>query len=233
MSSLSLAFILGLLGSLHCAVMCGPLMLSMPMQKQGKLETIIQLVLYQLGRILIYSVLGFVVGIIGNSISVFINQKTLSFAVGFILVLLAILHFSGQHIKVFARWQQQLLGPIGKLLGKFYGLPFSGFFVGMLNGFIPCGMVYLALATALNTGTIKEGVAFMFVFGLGTSPLMLAISMSKLVLRKYIRINTNRYMPWFMFFLGALMLLRASDLNIAFLSPNANVHLHGNVAECR
>lgn len=233
MSSLSLAFILGLLGSLHCAVMCGPLMLSMPMQKQSRLGAIVQLVLYQAGRILVYGILGLVVGIIGNSISAFTNQETLSFMIGFLLVLLAIFHFSGQYIGVLSRWQQRLLSPIGKLLGKLYSLPFSGFFVGMLNGLIPCGMVYLALATALNTGTINGGISFMLFFGLGTIPLMLVISIGKLFLRKYVQFNANKYMPWFMLFLGALMILRASNLGIAFLSPDTNVHAHQHVAECR
>ncbi|MEE1944566.1 sulfite exporter TauE/SafE family protein [Pedobacter sp. KR3-3] len=233
MSSLPLAFVLGLLGSLHCAVMCGPLMLSMPLQQQNWLTTAFQLVSYQLGRISVYGLLGLLVGLIGNSLKVFANQETLSLVVGFILISFALMQFSGRYMGHLASLQQRLLKPIGNLLGKFYGLPFWGFLVGMLNGLIPCGMVYLALATALNTGTPKDGAFFMLLFGLGTSPLMLTISMSKLFLRKYIRFNVNKYMPWFMLFLGTLMILRSADLGIAFLSPSVNAHSHGHVAECR
>ncbi|WP_199140453.1 sulfite exporter TauE/SafE family protein [Pedobacter sp. ASV12] len=233
MSSLPLAFLLGLLGSLHCAVMCGPLMLSMPLQQKSWLGTAFQLVSYQLGRILVYGLLGLLVGAVGNSLKVFTSQETLSLIVGSILIAFALLQFSGRYIGRLASLQQRMLKPIGNLLGKFYGLPFWGFFVGMLNGLIPCGMVYLALATALNTGTPKDGAFFMLLFGLGTSPLMLIISMSRLFLRKYISFNVNRYMPWFMLFLGALMILRSADLGIAFLSPGVNAHSHGHVAECR
>lgn len=232
MNSLPLAFILGFFGSLHCAVMCGPLMLSMPQQKESWIRTTIQLALYQFGRILVYGILGLLVGAIGNSFRIFSNQKTLSFIVGLLLVLFAILHFSGRYIKELNKMQQTLLIPISKLIGRFYGLPFWGFFIGMLNGLIPCGMVYLALATALNTASIKSAVVFMLLFGLGTTPLMLTISIGKVFLKKYVFINANKLMPWFMLFLGALMLLRSADLGIAFLSPNNTNHPHQNISEC-
>ncbi len=232
MNSLPLAFILGFFGSLHCAVMCGPLMLSMPQQKESWITTTIQLTLYQFGRILVYGILGLLVGAIGNSFRIFSNQQTLSFMVGLLLVLFAILHFSGRYIKELNKIQQTLLIPISKLIGKFYGLPFWGFFIGMLNGLIPCGMVYLALATALNTTSIKGAVVFMLLFGLGTTPLMLTISVGKVFLKKYVSINANKLMPWFMLFLGALMLLRSADLGIAFLSPNNINHPHQNISKC-
>lgn len=233
MSSLPLAFLLGLLGSLHCAVMCGPLMLSIPMQQQNNLAAAFQLVLYQLGRIAVYGILGLFVGVVGNSISVFSNQETLSFIVGFLLVLFALLQLSGKRINKLASLQQRMIAPIGKLLSKFYGLPLWGFLAGLLNGLIPCGMVYLALATALNAGTINGSIKFMLLFGLGTTPLMLAISFGKIWLKKYIQFNTNKYMPWFMLCFGLLMILRASDLGIAFLSPATGSHAHRHVAECR
>lgn len=233
MSSLPLAFVLGLLGSLHCAVMCGPLMLSMPLQKQTWLGTAFQLVSYQVGRILVYGLLGLLVGALGNSLKVLTNQETLSLVMGLVLISFALLQFSGRYSSSLANLQQGMLKPISNWLGRFYGLPFWGFFVGLLNGLIPCGMVYLALATALNTGTPRSGAFFMLLFGLGTSPLMLTVSMSRLFLRKYIRFNVNRYMPWFMLFLGALMVLRSADLGITFLSPSIQGHTRGHVAECR
>jgi sulfite exporter TauE/SafE len=232
-SYLPLALIMGLLGSLHCAVMCGPLMLSLPMAKSSYLNSIIQLLLYQAGRILIYTFLGLLVGFIGSSFSVFANQETLSFIIGIILIGFTFLQLSGRYFKFLEGFQQRLIMPIAKLMGKVYHLPFWGFFAGILNGLIPCGMVYLALATALNSATTQGGGMFMFLFGLGTTPMMLMISLGGIYLKKYIRFNTKKLIPFFMLFLGILMVLRSADLGIAFLSPNNTNHPMGNVAECK
>ncbi|TKC12391.1 sulfite exporter TauE/SafE family protein [Pedobacter polaris] len=232
MTYLPLAFLLGLLGSLHCAVMCGPLMLSLPISQKNYLKSALQLLLYQLGRVLVYTLLGLLVGLIGNSMVIITNQQTLSILVGSLLILFTLLHFSGRYFKLFNRFQSKLISPISKLMGKVYGLPFWGFFAGMLNGLIPCGMVYLALATALNSGSIKESASFMLLFGLGTTPLMLLISLSGIYLKRYIRFNPNRLIPWFMLFMGTLFILRATELGIPFLSPAQHLQ-HGSAIECK
>jgi len=232
-NALPLAFLLGLLGSLHCAVMCGPLMLSLPLSKKNYLASAMQLMLYQGGRILIYTMLGLFVGGIGNSIKVFTNQETLSLIIGIILVFFTLLHFTGRYLNQFNSLQAKLIAPISKLMGKVYGLPYWGFFAGMLNGLIPCGMVYLALATALNSASVKEAASFMFLFGLGTTPLMLGISLGGIYLKRYIRFNPNKLIPWFMLFIGTLFIMRALALGIPFLSPNHTTHLIGDVVECR
>ncbi|MFD0940239.1 sulfite exporter TauE/SafE family protein [Pedobacter boryungensis] len=233
MSNLPLAFLLGLMGSLHCAVMCGPLMLSLPMSQKNQLWYAIQLLLYQLGRVLVYAFLGLLVGIIGSSITLFTNQETLSLLVGILLIIFSLIYFSGRYFKYLNRFQTILVSPISKLMGRIYGLPFWGFFAGMLNGLIPCGMVYLALATALNAHSIKESISFMFLFGLGTTPLMLLISLGGIYLKKHIRFNPNKLIPWFMLFLGALFILRSSELGVPFLSPAHNINVHNHAAECR
>lgn len=234
-SSLHLAFLMGLLGSLHCAVMCGPLMLSLPLQKASFLKSAFQVISYQLGRILTYTLLGILVGFIGNSFSVFANQKTLSFTIGIVLVVFVGLQLSGRYSKSLSYLQSIMLIPVSKLMGKIFGMPLWGFFAGFLNGLIPCGMVYLALATALNSASVREGASFMFLFGLGTTPLMLLISFGGIYLNKYIRFNTQKLVPWFMLFMGALFILRSADLGVAFLSPDTKTHnhQHQNVVECK
>jgi sulfite exporter TauE/SafE len=231
-NGLPLAFFLGLLGSLHCAVMCGPLMLSLPLQKQNYFSAALHLLLYQFGRILVYTLLGTIVGLIGNSMTVFMGQHTLSLIIGSLLLLFTLLHFSKGYNKVFNGILDKLLSPIGLLMGKVYGLPFWGFFAGMLNGIIPCGMVYLALATALNTASVKNAASFMFLFGLGTTPLMLLISLGGIYLKKYIHFNPNKLIPWFMFFLGVLFIMRSAELGIPFLSPSNHLQHTKTVAEC-
>jgi hypothetical protein len=221
------------MGSLHCAVMCGPLMLSLPISQKNHVGYAIQLLLYQLGRVLVYTFLGMLVGIIGGSITLFTNQETLSLFVGILLVIFSLLYFSGRYFKYLNRFQTTLISPISRLMGRIYGLPFWGFFAGMLNGLIPCGMVYLALATALNSPSVKEAASFMFLFGLGTTPLMLLISLGGIYLKKYIRFNPNKLIPWFMIFLGALFILRSTELGIPFLSPSHNLGPKGHSVECR
>ncbi|RZL59879.1 MAG: sulfite exporter TauE/SafE family protein [Pedobacter sp.] len=235
MSNLPLAFLMGLLGSLHCAVMCGPLMLSLPLQKTSFIKSAFQVLSYQFGRVLTYTILGMLVGFIGNSFSVFANQKVLSLTIGIVLVVFVLIQLSGKYSKTLSELQFKLVTPISKLMGKMFGLPLWGFFAGFLNGLIPCGMVYLALATALNTATIEGGGTFMFLFGLGTTPLMLMISLGGVYLKKYIRFNTQKLVPWFMLFIGTLFILRSADLGIAFLSPDTKSHNHQHnvVAECK
>ena len=233
MNNLPLAFLMGLLGSLHCAVMCGPLMLSLPLQNTSLLKSALQLIWYQLGRILIYTLLGVLVGWIGNSFTVFANQEILSLTIGVLLVIFTILQLSGRQLKSINNLQQKMITPLSKLMGKLYGLPIWGFFAGLLNGLLPCGMVYLALATALNTASLQGGANFMFLFGLGTMPLMLMISLGGIYLKKYIRFNTQKLVPYFMLFMGTLLILRSADLGIPFLSPNNSTHTHVNVAECK
>ncbi|MCX2477229.1 sulfite exporter TauE/SafE family protein [Pedobacter sp. MC2016-05] len=227
-----LAFVMGLLGSMHCAVMCGPIVLSLPLKNSGFLYNGFQLLLYQFGRILVYTLMGFALGAVGGSFSLFSNQRMLSFSIGIILILFTFLQLTGKYQKGLARIQHQLINPISKLMGKAMNTPFWGFLIGMLNGLIPCGMVYLALATALNMGSIQSGGKFMFLFGLGTVPLMLAVSLGGIYLRKYIHFNTNRLVPWFMLFIGVLFILRAADLGIPFLSPD-NMHQASGAVECK
>lgn len=233
MSFFSLAFLLGFLGSLHCAVMCGPLMLSLPHQGEGFFKHFFSVLQYQLGRTLSYTFLGVIVGVIGNGAAAFMGQEIFGIGFGALLVLYALLYFSGNRLVRQEAFQQRLTAPLSALMGKIYRFRLWSLLAGMLNGLIPCGMVYLALASALNTGTVKESALFMFLFGCGTIPLMLFISLGGVYLKRYIRFNPTKLIPWFTLFLGALFILRSSNLNIPFLSPLHLHEYHTNAAECR
>ncbi|NTD97024.1 sulfite exporter TauE/SafE family protein [Agrobacterium tumefaciens] len=229
---LPLAFLMGLFGSLHCAVMCGPIMLGMPFQKQHFLASALQLLLYQFGRISVYGILGLFAGTIGGSIAVFSNQQILSTIIGVLLISFTLLQLVPHYVSRFAALQNHLLRPISKLMGYVFKLPLWGFFAGALNGIIPCGMVYLALATALNTGSFKAGGIFMLLFGIGTTPLMLMISLGGIFIKQYIPFNTQRLIPWFMLMMGVLLILRSANLGIPFLSP-APTGMYGQAASCK
>lgn len=231
MSLIPLAFLMGFLGSVHCAVMCGPIVLGLPLDKKKLWHNVLQVSLYQLGRISIYTLLGLLVGLVGNTFSVFAKQETLSLIIGIVLIIFTIAQLSGRYVSSFQKLQNKMVLPISKLMGKVFKLPFWGFFAGMLNGLIPCGMVYLALATALNSGTAQSGASFMLLFGLGTTPLMLFISLGGVYLKKYFRFNSQKLIPWFALFIGALFILRSANLDIPFLSPHTH-STYGNVERC-
>lgn len=230
--SLNLAFLLGFFGSLHCAVMCGPLMLGFPVKENRYAAHALQLLLYQLGRILTYAALGFITGLLGSSMKLFMSQEVVSFMTGLLLIVFTLIHLTGKYTGALGKLQTWITAPIGRLMGKFYGKRLWGFYAGLLNGLIPCGMVYLALASSLNSAALPDAVGFMLVFGIGTIPLMLGISLGGIYLKRYIRFNPQRFVPWFILLLGALLMLRSTDLGIPFISPDNRMHpAHG--VECR
>ncbi|WP_316801615.1 sulfite exporter TauE/SafE family protein [Pedobacter frigidisoli] len=232
MQLLPLAFLMGFFGSLHCAVMCGPIMLGMPFEKKSILQAGFQLLLYQSGRILIYTLLGLLAGAVGSSIKIFSNQRVLGLFIGTLLILLTLLQFHKAYGKRLSQVQLYALKPLTSLMGKIFQFRYWSFLAGILNGLIPCGMVYLAMATALSTASMQSGGVFMFLFGMGTVPLMMMVSLGGFYLKKYIHFNTRKILPYLTLLLGMLFILRAAELGIPFFSPE-NLHGYSHVADCK
>lgn len=208
---------LGFFGSLHCVGMCGPLVLALP-GKSARWQKFLTLrLLYNLGRILSYSWIGFLVGFFGNQLSLAGWQTQLSVITGLLLILLSIGQFSGKSIP--------LSNLPGSLLRRFLGeslykaTPGSQLFTGILNGFLPCGMVYLALAGALYLQNPLDSAIFMASFGLGTLPAMLAVALAGRQLLGRWRLLFTRLSPALGLVFGILLLLRGLSLNIPYLSP--------------
>jgi len=103
--------------------------------------------------------------------------------------------------------------------------------IGVANGFLPCGMVYLAIAGALGTGSIKGGIFFMMLFGIGTIPLMLAVTWFGLVVNINIRNTVRKITPFFIALIGILLILRGLNLNIPYLSPLLE-SMSGKIVPC-
>jgi hypothetical protein len=93
------------------------------------------------------------------------------------------------------------------------------FIIGLLNGLLPCGMVYFALAGALASGSVMQGVVFMVMFGLGTIPLMLLVSYLGIFINVAVRNTIKKIVPYFMLIMGVLFILRGLNLNIPYVSP--------------
>ena len=223
MSLNALAFFTGLFGSLHCVAMCGPLVMSLPLSERSVWLSFIQRLLYQAGRILTYVIFGFLLGWIGQGFNLIGWQQGISIATGIILLLIAFSHFSRKRISAIERLQLKLVGPLAKIMGKLLVKPYGGFFAGMLNGILPCGMVYLALAGAVNANSIVGGAQFMFFFGLGTTPLMLVAALAGMFFRQWARLRFSKVLPYLTLCMGIWFLLRGAELGIPYLSPRIEI----------
>jgi sulfite exporter TauE/SafE len=211
----ALAFFTGLFGGLHCVAMCGPLVMALPFGGNGWLA-LLQRMLYQLGRIITYSVFGLAAGLIGQGLNIIGLQRMLSLITGVLLIAIAFSHFSGKKSSRFSRFQQRAVAPIALMLGKWLAKPYGGFFAGALHGLLPCGMVYMAMAASLNSGSALAGGKFMLFFGLGTTPLLLFASFLPLFFRKF-RIPALAISVLYLF-AGTFLLTRGMNLDIPYIS---------------
>ena len=226
------AFIMGLAGSLHCIGMCGPLALSLPVSHDNNLSRISGGVIYNSGRILSYTSMGLLFGLFGGLFIASKWQSGLSIALGIIILLYLLFpkryfHFSnsGSLSKPFMLLRQQL----GKL---FHSKKFSSLLsIGVLNGFLPCGLVYLALTSSIISASPANGGMFMLFFGLGTFPMMFATVLMGNYLNQSLRQKIHKVVPALLFFMAVLLILRGMNLGIPFISPGFDTHSN-NAIEC-
>jgi len=213
-----LAFFMGLLGSLHCVAMCGPLLLALPAGK-GHGRIVFNRIIYQIGRILTYTGLGLVIGFISIGAEYKGWQQGLSIFTGGVLVSMGLFTFFGHHSSGIVKAQQKLFAPLFKRMGYWLYKPGGNFIVRMRNGFLRCGMEYMALATALNTGNTVGGGRFMLLFGLGTLPLMLITGIAGNYVKRIIPFKLSTWLPTLFLIMGLWFILRGSNLDIPYLSP--------------
>jgi len=220
------AFILGLAGSLHCAAMCGPLALALPTAGRTGLSFLLGRFAYNVGRLVTYCALGVFFGFAGRTLALAGIQRWVSIALG--LALLAGL-FASRRL---ALWRpvtqlvEQLKRAMACLLRRRSLAALA--LLGLLNGLLPCGLVYVACAGATATGSISSGMAYMAAFGLGTAPLMLALGVSGRLLPLPVRLRLRIAIPVSVFLLAMLLILRGMALGIPYVSPDLG---HGG-AEC-
>ena len=211
---------LGFASGFHCLGMCGPIALSLGLSKKQQVNFHLQNLTYQLGRILIYSFLGAIVGIVGEGFQLAGFQKYISILAGILLITMALFSFGGDFTSKIPAISNALLKVkinLGKLLRKTdYS---SRFLTGILNGFLPCGMVYMALTASLAAGGIWQSASFMVFFGLGTFPFMFAAVLFGNILNATVRNKILKIVPVFMLILGALFILRGMELGIPYVSP--------------
>lgn len=174
------AFIVGFLGSFHCIGMCGPIALALPLNNDSRSSMITGRLLYNFGRIVTYGLLGLLFGLAGHTIAMAGFQKNLSIAAGIIILGVAILSLAWKKINSFSYLLSSYTSKLKTVFRKLFGKrsSFTLFLIGTVNGLLPCGFVYLALAGAAASGNFFDGMSYMLLFGLGTFPVMLSLSVA-------------------------------------------------------
>ncbi|WP_257657505.1 sulfite exporter TauE/SafE family protein [Parapedobacter lycopersici] len=219
MSYQQLAFFMGFFGSLHCVAMCGPLVLALPTLNKSIGGVWLNRLRYQAGRVLTYGLLGLLVGLIGHAGSIKGWQQAMTLGTGVLLVGMGLFNLFGKYTPSFSRRQQQLVAPIARLMGHWLYRPGGSFIAGILNGLLPCGMVYMALAASLSADSIMSSAIFMMAFGLGTLPAMIGVSIAGAGLKWKFRLNIAKWLPLLFLVMGSWFLLRGANLDIPYLSP--------------
>jgi len=216
------AFILGLLGSFHCIGMCGPIAFALPLDRSSKSTMLFQTFLYHLGRLITYTLIGVLFGFIGRGLFLSGFQQRLSILMGIIMILSVVIPvslFSKFHItqplyKVIAKVKKQLGLYLNKKSNK------SIFLIGFFNGFLPCGLVYMALMGAVASSNVFQGSLYMFLFGLGTVPMMTLAVYAGNIFKVSLRNKIQRFIPVFVVIIGLLFILRGLGLGIPYISPS-------------
>jgi sulfite exporter TauE/SafE len=213
---------IGALGSFHCVGMCGPIALALPVGGKSPLEKTFSILLYNLGRASSYALMGLIFGLIGSTFSVFGWQQWLSVVAGVvILLLLAFNHISLVQKTPFRKWNQWVKNQLSRILQS-EKKPFTYLSLGLLNGWLPCGLVYVAIASSLATGSLWGGALLMFAFGLGTIPVMAGLIVFGQLISLKVRAGINKAVPYLIAGMAVLLILRGLNLGIPYLSPSYN-----------
>jgi uncharacterized protein len=216
---------IGFLGSLHCVGMCGPIVLCLPREDGPMLLQVLSRLAYNLGRVVTYAAMGAVCGVLGKIISLAGYQNALSIAAG-VAIAIAVLLPSRISLKLLPQ------NPVGLIVVKIRnwwshlltrkGLP-AMFGIGLLNGFLPCGFLYLGLAAASTTASAGAASLYMVMFGLGTVPALLITSVFAGFVRSSFRRRLIGLMPVAALAMAALLVIRGLSLGIPYLSPRLHV----------
>ncbi len=213
-----IAFSLGLAGSFHCLGMCGPLLMTLNMSWKNRRNLLQQTIIHHLGRITSYFIMGLLVGKAGEIIVQVGMQQKLSIISGVLLIIILVLNHLGTKENF---WNKKIKIFWGKFFGK------SGFknnyLLGAVNGFLPCGLVFTALATSASISSPLSSATFMAVFGLGTLPLLLIFTLGTFKINIFKNQKTKFILPAATFLTACLLIFRGLNLGIPYLSPEVKI----------
>ena len=229
------AIILGLLSSFHCLGMCGPIAFVLPVDRKNKTKTSFQTLLYHVGRLLAYGSIGAVFGLVGKGLYLSGFQQRLSIVLGLLMIFIVVIPARIFATYNFSKPIYAVIGNLKSKLGIYLNKTSNKalFSIGFFNGFLPCGMVYLALVGAMATSEVHLGAVYMFLFGLGTVPMMTLAIFSKLIFPLKLRQRLNKAIPVFVVLIGLLFILRGMGLGIPYVSPkDVKLQVQNTAIEC-
>ncbi len=208
MNALTLGLTIGFFGSWHCLGMCGPLALALPYRDSGLGARVVKSLLYNLGRTITYIIIGLILASIGQRMAMAGFQRGFSIVVGSVLIyfLLVPRHYKRLALKI---EQTSIISIVKRQIQQQFaqkGL-LTFFFAGLFNGFLPCGMVYMAGAAALGSVSVESGSMLMLGFGVGTWPMMLGVALSSQI-RLLPSVQPTKWIVSMMFLFGVVMIWR-------------------------
>ena len=229
------ALVLGLAGSFHCIGMCGPIAFVIPVDRSSKSKLIYQTFLYHIGRLISYSLIGLLFGLLGKGLYLAGFQQRLSILMGLLMIALVLIPISIFNRYNFSKPFYKIIGQVKQKLGIYLKMKSNKaiFSIGFLNGFLPCGLVYMALIGSISTGNALQGALYMTLFGLGTVPMMTAALLLGNFVNLTLRKKIQKAIPVFVVIIGLLFILRGLGLGIPFISPSdAKLQISNNPAKC-
>lgn len=215
------AVLLGLAANLHCIGMCGPISMALPLDRSSNWKILSGALTYHFGRLLTYSLLGAFIGLIGLSITTLGIMQWLSILSGIVLIIFA---WRGIFGRIFSRnaafsgIQMKISRGMGRILKS--RNPAKLLFLGMLNGILPCGMVFAGLLNAMLAGSPVQSALAMLTFGIGTLPALLVVAFAAQKIGTKLRSRFNQVAPYFLTVVGVLVVLRGMNLDIPLISPH-------------
>ena len=228
------AVIFGLLGSFHCVGMCGPIAFMLPVDRTNSTKKVFQIFTYHFGRILAYSIIGLIFGLVGKSLYIFGLQQQLSIAIGILMIVVVLTPTRIFNKYNFSKPIFKLISKVKSALGQAFKKKTADTFltIGFLNGFLPCGLVYMAVFASLAMTSALKGSLYMALFGIGTIPLMTSAIYLGKFLNATIKQRIQKAIPVFVVIIGVLFILRGMGLGIPYLSPAPVVNMAQGVIDC-
>ncbi|MGO4819357.1 sulfite exporter TauE/SafE family protein [Flavobacterium sp. W22_SRS_FP1] len=216
------AFIFGLISSFHCIGMCGPIAMMLPVDRNSPAKKASQILTYHLGRLTAYGTIGLIFGLVGKGFFMAGIQQNLSIFIGVAMISVILIPE-----KIFSKYNFskpifRLISKVKSTLGsQFKNKSYKSLFtIGLLNGILPCGMVYVALFGAIAMQSESLGVLYMVLFGLGTVPMMSSVIYINSFLTIPIRNRIQKIIPYVAILIGILFILRGLGLGIPYVSPS-------------
>ncbi len=218
---ISAGFVLGILGSFHCLGMCGPIAIAIPHRSSSRLGILLESLVYNFGRVITYSVMGLLLGFVGTPLRLAGIQEYVAVATGILMLLFLIIPRKYYQGRGNIKFVNSFVMSFKRKFNEFFNSKsmFSLLIFGFLNGLLPCGLVYIALAGSFASTDLLTSTLYMSAFGIGTVPMLALLYFTKNMLTLNLRKKLTKLIPYGVALVAILMILRGLSLGIPLISP--------------